>query len=109
VAGSGATWDAAGTKSTARVNRFKANAEDWAVPVADYQAVVADYGRGRGHQSNSGFHIFTRVSGCVVHNACVHFSVVQEQAILFFRYGIVSISRIPLNHDLKVSIVQPVL
>jgi hypothetical protein len=54
VARAGATWDAAGSPAAARENRFKAKADDravpvtddWTVPVADDQAVVADI-RGR--------------------------------------------------------------
>jgi hypothetical protein len=62
-------------------------------------------GRYGDRQSNRGFHIFMTVSGCVVNHACVHFLVAQEQTILVIGHCLVTISLIPLNHDLKFSIV----
>jgi hypothetical protein len=91
-----ATWGTSGSPEAARANSFKAKADDRVMPVADDQAVSVGAERA---------HIFMRVSGCVVQNVCVRFSVAHAQAILVFRHGIVSISLIPLNHDLKVSIV----
>jgi hypothetical protein len=86
VARAGATWDAAGSPTAARENCFKAKARSGGASgrrlgggSGHKRAGMRDRcGRGRGCQSNSGFHIFTRVSGCVVHNMCVRFSVAQE-------------------------------
>jgi hypothetical protein len=60
-------------------------------------------GRYGGLQKNIGFHIFMRVSGCVIQNASVRLLVAQEQVVLVFGHCLVTISLIPMNNDLKVS------